>query len=87
MKNTILFALVLALTACTSQSDADSALKALGMTNIQYTGYSLFACSKDDTFHTGFTATNPQGQQVTGTVCSGVFKGATVRFKDTPTND
>ena len=28
----------------------------------------------------GFIAINPQGKVVEGTVCSGVFKGATIRF-------
>lgn len=53
----------------------------MGFTNIQYTGYKWFGCSEDDFFHTGFVAVNPQGMQVTGTVCSGVlFKNSTVRF-------
>ena len=32
------------------------------------------------TYATGFIAINPQGKVVEGTVCSGVFKGATIRF-------
>jgi hypothetical protein len=40
----------------------------------------LFQCSEDDTFRTPFTAESSTGRQVTGVVCSGILKGATVRF-------
>ncbi|QRE00163.1 hypothetical protein [Burkholderia phage BCSR5] len=68
------------LTGCTDSSKAKQTLEAAGYTDIQITGYDVFACSKDDTFHTGFTARNPRGQFVEGTVCSAWFKGATIRF-------
>ena len=80
-----LFAMVLLgailMTGCTSQSDAERALSAESYTNIQYTGYDFFSCSKDDFFHTGFTAENANGKRVEGTVCSGLlFKSATIRY-------
>ncbi len=66
---------------CSSQSDANRALKAAGYTNVQIKGYDFFACGQDDFFHTKFTAKNPVGNQVSGTVCSGLlFKSATIRF-------
>ncbi len=53
----------------------------MGFTNIRTTGYKWFACSEDDWYHTGFIATNPQGMEVGGVVCSGFFfKNSTVRF-------
>lgn len=81
MKKILFIALALSLTACSNSSDAVRALQGSGYTNIQPGGYDWFACSKDDFYHTKFTATNPAGQTVSGTVCSGLlFKGATVRF-------
>jgi hypothetical protein len=69
------------LIGCTSPADAERALKSEGMTNIKVTGYNFFACSKDDFYHTGFTATNFLGNNVEGTVCSGLlFKGSTIRY-------
>jgi len=68
------------LSACTNSSDTISVLSSQGYKDIQTTGYSFFACSKDDTFSTGFTATSPTGSRVEGTVCSGLLKGSNVRF-------
>lgn len=75
---TLLFVII---TGCTNPNDAINALQDSGFTDIQITGYHWLACSKDDTYHTGFIATNPQGRIVKGTVCSGlIFKNSTVRF-------
>lgn len=83
MKNKMLkvtfMVLVLVLCSCTSQSDAERALSAQGFTDVRYTGYQWFACSKDDFYHTGFVAKNQNGKDVSGVVCSGIwFKSATV---------
>lgn len=80
MKKIILAAIALILVSCTDESGARQALQAQGFNNITFTGYNVFGCGQDDTFHTGFTATNANGMVVSGTVCSGVLKGATVRF-------
>lgn len=78
---TMLLIAVLLLAGCTSETDARRALEAEGFKDIKVTGYDWFACAKDDTFHTGFTATNREGKHVSGVVCSGLlFKGATVRY-------
>lgn len=80
MKKLLLIAAVL-LAGCTSETDAMRALHAEGYKDVQFTGYDWFACSKDDTFHTGFIATNRDGKRVTGVVCSGLlFKSATIRY-------
>ena len=76
---TLLIAIVF-MSGCTSPQDADRALSAQGFSDITYTGYDFMACSEDDIYHTGFRAKNPQGRYVSGTVCSGIFKNATVRF-------
>lgn len=74
--------LTLALAACTNPETATRVLTSQGFTNVQITGYSFFACSKDDFYHTGFTARSMTGTQVAGTVCEGLwFKNSTVRFE------
>ena len=82
MKKIILMvAIGLMLVGCTSKEDANRALRSQGFTDIHITGYDFLSCSKDDFYHTGFTAKNMQGITVRGTVCSGlIFKSATVRF-------
>lgn len=81
MKKIIAISICLFLSACTNENDADRSLISLGFTNITYTGFRLFACADSDFYHTGFKAINPQGNKVSGTVCSGIlFKNSTVRF-------
>jgi len=80
LKGTVAVTLALALAACTSPSTVHSVLSAQGFTQITPQGYALFGCGQDDTFRTKFTAVSATGKPVTGVVCSGLFKGATVRF-------
>lgn len=68
------------LVGCTNEADSQRALENLGFTDIRFTGYDAFACSEDDTYHTGFTAKNIKGGTVSGTVCCGIMKSCTVRF-------
>lgn len=80
IKKTFLF-IVLFLTACTDEPTAYRVLQNDGFTEIQMTGYNIFACSEDDFFHTGFIATK-NNHRIAGTVCSGLlFKNATIRFE------
>lgn len=51
-----------------------------GFTNVQMGGRDYWACGKDDSAGWKFTATNPQGIQVTGTSCCAFFKGCTLRY-------
>lgn len=64
---------------CTDSSQATKALEGAGYKNVKITGYAFFGCDKNDAFHTGFEAVGQNGQQVEGVVCSGFFKGATIR--------
>lgn len=60
--------------------DAVRVLQAEGYTNIELTGYRWFTCGEDDTFSNGFKATGKNGTTITGCVCSGFFKGNTIRL-------
>lgn len=60
--------------------DATRVLKQAGYTNIHITGYRPLMAGKDDFFSTGFCATSPAGQTVTGAVTGGPFKGNTIRL-------
>ena len=77
----VLIAMILSfLGACSDGPGTRKALAAQGFTEIKTTGYQLFGCGQDDTFHTGFEAMSPAGVRVTGVACSGIFKGTTLRF-------
>lgn len=65
---------------CTSPEPSKKILSSMGYTDIQITGYVLMGCGERDVFHTGFTSKSPNGSSVEGVVCSGWFKGSTVRF-------
>lgn len=76
----IMAILVCSVVGCTNGDQAIRVLSDNGYSDIQITGYSPFACSDSDTFSTGFTAKSSNGKYVSGTVCSGFLKGATIRF-------
>lgn len=65
---------------CTDDSGSRSALVSAGYSNINLTGYRWMGCGNEDSYHTGFTATNPAGVRVSGVVCCGLMKGCTIRF-------
>lgn len=70
----------LVLSGCTDAPTAERVLRQNGYTEIETTGYRAFMGGKEDTYVTGFRAKSPSGQIVTGAVCSGWMKGATIRF-------
>lgn len=74
----------LLLAGCTRPNHATNVLRAQGFREIHITGYRVFGCDgskgSDDGFHTGFEAIGPNGQKVSGVVCEGLLKGATVRY-------
>ena len=80
MKQQILvITLAMALTACSRPEEATRALTGAGYTQISITGYRFFGCAEQDGWRTGFKATGAAGHQVSGVVCSGFLKGATIR--------
>ena len=80
MKKIAVALLALLLAACTDPTAARKALDNLGFSDVEITGYRFFTCGDDYTYHTGFSAKNPKGNLVTGAVCSGWFKGSSVKF-------
>jgi hypothetical protein len=82
-KQVFVLALLL-LAACTRPEKTQRVLEAQGLKDIEITGYRLFGCDSgkgsDDGWHTGFKATAPNGTKVTGVVCEGLLKGATIRY-------
>jgi hypothetical protein len=54
-----------------------------GFKNVKATGYGWFSCGigeQADLWRTRFTAVNQNGQDVSGVVCAGLFKGGTMRL-------
>jgi len=79
MKTIFMLLVTLLLFGCARGNDALRVLNEAGYTDISLTGYNALACSEDDYYHVGFTATNPQGEHVKGTVCSGfLFKNPSI---------
>lgn len=80
MKRIISLLFLAALTGCYSADEATRALASVGYTDIYIQGYRYFGCDAKEGWHTGFAATGVNGQRVSGVVCSGVLKGATIRL-------
>lgn len=59
---------------------AERQLLEAGYSQVDVSGWNVFACSEDDVFRIGFKALGPTGKPVSGTVCSGFLKGATIRL-------
>lgn len=76
----IIFVLSFSLRGCTDEEGAQRVLQQNGYTNITITGYRWGMGGENDTYVTGFEATSPSGARVSGAVCSGMFKGSTIRF-------
>lgn len=75
--------LLLPLVGCADAEDDTRILSAMGLTHIQIGDTAWFGCDpKSDNilYSHNFTAVGVNGQPVSGVVCSGTFKGATVRF-------
>lgn len=79
MKYLILLPLVI-LAACTDKHGAARALNQAGYSQIHIGGYDFTSCGKGDDYATRFEALGPTGVPVSGAVCSGVFKGHTIRL-------
>ena len=80
---TLIFALTL-LSGCTSDKDFANGkrqLENMGYTDVTNTGYNMFCCSDKESYSTGFSAKDKQGNVVKGCFCSANFKGVTIRFE------
>ena len=79
MKKLIIVIAIL-LSGCTAADKSYRALEGAGYTQIQMNGYAFFGCDEKDLFHDSFTARGATGKPVSGVVCAGWFKGATIRL-------
>jgi hypothetical protein len=79
MKTVLSIALIIMLAGCTKADTSRRVLESAGYTDVQMDGYAVFGCSDEDTFHDAFSAKGTNGKIVSGVVCSGWFKGATIR--------
>ncbi len=66
--------------ACTDSDGTKKILQQSGYTNIEITGFRFWMKGEEDWTSTGFVATSPNGERVTGAVTGGLFKGKTIRF-------
>lgn len=81
MRYLILAVICIFSVSCSNSNDAKRALHGAGYTDIEITGWKPLSCDEKDFYSTGFIARNPNGNTVSGVVCSGIlFKNATIRF-------
>lgn len=66
--------------ACVDDAGTRRVLTQQGYTNIHITGFRWFGRSRGDVYSTGFEATSPNGNFISGYVTSGWWKGYTIRF-------
>jgi len=76
----LLVGAVLMTVGCSRPQSARRVLDLNGFTQVQTHGYIMYGCGQGDTFATKFTALSPTGVPVTGVVCEGLLKGATIRI-------
>jgi hypothetical protein len=65
---------------CTQSDKTVHLLQQQGYTNITITGWRPFMASSGESFSTGFEATAPNGNRISGAVTGGFLKGSTIRF-------
>lgn len=65
---------------CTRPETAVRVLNQQGYTDVEITGWRPLMQDKNEMFSTGFRATSPHGDAVTGAVTSGLFKANTIRL-------
>jgi hypothetical protein len=79
-KTVAIVLIALLISGCTQPERAERVLVENGYTDVKIEGYAFFGCDEKDVFRTQFKAVAASGKLVSGTVCSGWFKGATIRF-------
>jgi hypothetical protein len=71
---------IFSIRGCTDEQGARRVLEDNGYKNVTITGFRWWMKGKDDIYSTGFEATAPSGNRVSGAVTRGWFKGSTIRF-------
>lgn len=84
MRELLFVLLAVAVFGCSSSNDFENGkhqLESMGYTDVESTGHEFFCCGNDDSFSTGFTCKDKDGNTVTGCFCSAILKGVTIRFE------
>ena len=72
---------ILTTEGCTKPHAARDALSRAGYTSIELEGWAPLLCDRDDYYATGFSATNGEGERITGAVCTKLWTGFnTIRY-------
>lgn len=80
MKRLMMIGAALLVAGCSDAPGARKTLAQQGYSDVKIKGWALFGCAESDSYNTEFQATSPGGSTVTGNVCKGFLKGATVRL-------
>lgn len=81
MKTLIISILLLTLfTGCSDKTGVKAFLESQGYTSVTTEQGNIMFCGKGDISATKFWAKSPTGFDTKGVVCSGVFKGKTIRY-------
>jgi hypothetical protein len=81
MRKVFILLAALGLASCgPMKADVIHDVEDYGFSEVEIGSWTAFYCGKDDVWGYHFTATNSQGRRITGVVCRGAFKGATVRI-------
>ena len=79
MKKILIVALLVS-ASCVDDDATRNAAQAIGLRDVVPGDYAPLSCGKDDSYSQHFTATNINGDRVSGVVCCGLYKSCTVRF-------
>lgn len=76
----VAFLLVLIGLGTPTEGDLVRRLQDAGYSEAQITGVRVLACAEDDLYRYGFHAVGPSQKPVTGAICLGALKAATIRI-------
>lgn len=79
MKKIFAILTIIILAGCTDPQTAIRVLKNEGLEKVAIGSYSFFGCAEGDFYRTEFVGYK-NGSKISGVVCSGLFKGVTIRY-------
>lgn len=79
MKKMFSILMIICLVGCSDPKTAIKVLENEGFDKAAIGGHVFFACAQGDIYSTEFVGYK-NGRKIHGVVCSGLFKGATIRY-------